>query len=977
MLPILNANADVSDNKLYIEDVPYSMSNIMPEFNISNYMFNMYDDNDFFVFSHSQILAGYGYLFNGLVDFELKKFVPIVGTRFNKKEAYEEIFTSYLAEDEAYFEAVGDEEHYVFPMIKYLLDDDSERIDVVIEGTGAINDIIKDYSGYDISTEDLKLIKSSATLGKQIDHAIKLYSFAAIYTDHVTDHYEMLDAIYDFEATNKKNKNNIFVINEESFDSAQKIYKMYSDDQKQAIANYIGKQIESKFKDLIEDGVKESISNKLSLENAFAWSKLSASLMKAYYIATDFYVYDVSRKCENLTYYNKLMERGASKFWAYNNAKDNISKDNIEKARLSAIFTLLSSRSMYQAMYESDQALENSGATYQRRIDAINEALKKLYLAKNCCLTDSGEYIDERIQELNSSMNLLTIIDENEEILYADFDKAIFGAMIKALNSYNKVYRYKVCDADNDAQYEMAINVAFDNEDEFRGTNILAENIRTANLRYHLPASTGSAWSGFIYDTLNDKLLFSNQKASTGHAYSIYSCYENGEWNTISKYERVFTANDTEPQVKECFWNGINVAEDEFRNNENELTNCQWENSDDIFNVEVHHPIENIYLSFNNYLSSEYHTTTLENAVINGSEKVYVIAVKNLFDDYLKDIDYYSIDSGFIVDCPGLKNSLLSAYTTCFIFDESEYGTRIRCQNFNEEIIIKEENGNIVSYRTEVPYKTSISPENGTLDNNILSFGKPMNGITKEEVKKLSDITLNLNARTRARSGLVLREGPSTDTKQIDLIPYGTTIVVESLNDDYKHGIINDSIVKVVYNGKTGYVCSKYLLIDNTFDMKTFTNEQKYAIGTLLYNQYNDLWFDFMHNGGIADCFVTDAIYYMEYIKLEPKGLSIDTLKSDYQLYYSKNVSDPGFDGLYIEKDGHLWHLTGYGGDPSWYYDEVVELLNISDNRISYKVVHHIAPEFYEHYGYEYREEVFSLVYDEGRWKCDRISLHN
>lgn len=964
MLPILNANADVSDNKLYIEDVPYSMSNIMPEFNISNYMFNMYDDNDFFVFSHSQILAGYGYLFNGLVDFELKKFVPIVGTRFNKKEAYEEIFTSYLAEDEAYFEAVGDEEHYVFPMIKYLLDDDSERIDVVIEGTGAINDIIKDYSGYDISTEDLKLIKSSATLGKQIDHVIKLYSFAAIYTDHVTDHYEMLDAIYDFEATNKKNKNNIFVINEESFDSAQKIYKMYSNDQKQAIANYIGKQIESKFKDLIEDGVKESISNKLSLENAFAWSKLSASLMKAYYIATDFYVYNVSRKCENLPYYNKLMERGASKFWAYNNAKDNISKDNIEKARLSAIFTLLSSRSMYQAWYESDQALENSGATYQRRIDAINEALKKLYLAKNCCLTDSGEYIDERIKLLNSSLNTVSVMDLNTYELNSIFDSSIFAALTMCFQNDDINDEYMVNDLDNDGNLELAV---YTNVSKNGGKScILFENVINPGI-YSFFGHVAAGYRVFVYDNESGKILLNNNWASASRPKIAYSEWNGQEWSLISLLSETISYDSFD--ISDCYWNNKTVSKEQFMELSDSIQN-NWENSDYIFNNYTYHNLSDITEAFSNYLS-DYYDIKSEISYMNNGIKTNIITINRIADRWLSNIVLLNdiAEENF--------NMLNYIQTTCFILDETKNGVRIRCQNYTDDVKFTVENDNIIAYKNGCPYIAKILSNDSSINKDIIILNDINSIASKESIGNLSNIPINLNAKTRARSGLVLREGPSTDTKQLDLIPYGTTIVVESLNDDYKHGIINDSMVKVVYNGKTGYVCSKYLLIDNTFDMETFTNEQKYAIGTLLYNQYNDLWFDFMHNGGIADCFVTDAIYYMEYIKLEPKGLSIDTLKSDYQLYYSKNVSDPGFDGLYIEKDGHLWHLTGYGGDPSWDYDEVVELLNSSNNRISYKVVHHIAPEFYEHYGYEYREEVFSLVYDEGRWKCDRISLHN
>ena len=120
MLPLLNSNAEVTDNKLYIENVPYSLSNIMPEFNISDYMFNIYGGD-------TKLLSGYSYLFNGLVDFELKKFVPIVGTRLNRIESYKDIFTSFLAEDEVYLEAVNNEEHWSSPIVDYVYGDASDR----------------------------------------------------------------------------------------------------------------------------------------------------------------------------------------------------------------------------------------------------------------------------------------------------------------------------------------------------------------------------------------------------------------------------------------------------------------------------------------------------------------------------------------------------------------------------------------------------------------------------------------------------------------------------------------------------------------------------------------------------------------------------------------------------------------------------------------------------------------------------------
>ena len=890
MLPLLNSNASVEEGKLYIEDVEYSMSNIMPEFNISDYMFNMYDDNDFLGLSDTQILAGYSYLFNGLVDFELKKFVPIIGARAHRIESYEEIFTSYLAEDDAYFAAIGDEEHYDLPMINYLLDDDSERINTVIEGMEAANDIVKDYSGYDISSEDLKMIKSSAALGKQLDYAIKLYSFAAIYTDHVTDHYEMLDAIYGLDFS--KIENNRIGITEESYSAAKKVYEMYSDDQKQAIANYIGKQIENKVKDMIEDGIKDGISEELALGHAFAWSKLAASVMKAYFIATDFPVYNVSRKCENLSYYNKLMERGLNQFWAYNNAYDNISRDNIEKSRLSAIFALLSSRSMYQALLDSEKAYGHTGAVYQRKIDSINEALKKMYLAKNCCLTDSEEYIDERIKLLNSSMISVSTPDSNDKKIFDDFDKAIYGAMIKAFNSYNKVYKYRVCDLDNDNQYEMAINIAFNNEDEFRGTSVLAENLTTANLRYHLPEATASAWSSFIYDTKNDRILFSEQKASVGHMYSIYSCYENDKWNVSSKYERKIIDGHDEPQVVSCFWENNDITEEQFRNNENDL-NSQWENSDEIFNIEIDYPIEIVFSNFNNYLSNNCQTSILENVTVKGNKKIYIITAKQLFDNYIQDIDYFSNVDGFLVDCPDLRNCLTSAYTTSFILDETENGTRIRCQNFNEELTIKYENNSIISYRNEVPYKISISSGNGRIDNNTITFDKPLNSINKDEAGDLSNIILNINARTRAHDGLVLREGPSVDTKQLDLIPYGTNLRVISLCNGFKYGS-GDPMVLTEYNGKRGYVHSRYILIDNNIDISSYSLEQKYAFGVLYYNQAQTITFDFWHNGGIADCTPTqeyEQVSNGNYEKLLPQGVTIAQVTSDFYKYFSTDYS--------------------------------------------------------------------------------------
>lgn len=99
----------------------------------------------------------------------------------------------------------------------------------------------------------------------------------------------------------------------------------------------------------------------------------------------------------------------------------------------------------------------------------------------------------------------------------------------------------------------------------------------------------------------------------------------------------------------------------------------------------------------------------------------------------------------------------------------------------------------------------------------------------------------------------------------------------------------------------------------------------------------------------------------------------------DYYLYYTENIpiAYEGYNGsLYKEDQGYLWRATGFGGDPSYDYDEVIEVTSISNNRIVFKVKHQLWPEFFASQGYEYKDEAFVIVLEDGRWKCDEISPH-
>lgn len=223
---------------------------------------------------------------------------------------------------------------------------------------------------------------------------------------------------------------------------------------------------------------------------------------------------------------------------------------------------------------------------------------------------------------------------------------------------------------------------------------------------------------------------------------------------------------------------------------------------------------------------------------------------------------------------------------------------------------------------------------------------------------------MNVTARVTANDGLVLREGASTESKQIDTIPYGTNVNIISLKDNYYYGRYDDLMVKVDYNGKQGYVCSYFLLVDNEIDISKYSAEQKYAFGSLLYSQTDSLSSKFVLGTGLLDCTYTNE-RFENYVKLLPAGLTINQLSDDYYKYFSKN-KPYDFDSYFLEKDGYLWKKTGFGLEPDGSYDEITEMVSASSNTIKYKATHFDNPVYSIR---EPEEHDFEICFEDNRWK--------
>lgn len=715
MLPLLNANAVVEDDCLYVEDVKYSMSNIMPEFKIEDYMYNSYNENDLGFTSSEKVLSAYSYLYNTVLNFDLKR-LTFTGRYLGKVDSYEEILTSYLAEDETYYEALKDEDDYALPLIDYLQSDDSERISTLIDAMAPAKELADSYyENSKMTFSDYESITSMAKIAEISDFAIDMYSIAAIYTDHVDDHYQMLKSVY--EIGDAKKVSFLQSLTDPSNVAANRVYATYSKDKVNMIAGIVCKQTEKALTGELQDIVLQQVAEKKGLGNGFLWSQLATCVAKEYFIATDFYVHKAASECENLGYYNRLMEQGYGQYSMYTNEYDLISHENIENMRLSAIFTLLASRSIYEALSNANEAIGNSGDIYQRKIDSINEVLKKLYLAKYCCLTDSEEYIEERVQELNNSFQNIKTYDKNHEENIQTFDKAIFGAVTDALALVGILESCIVTDADSDGKLELTVsaNITDSSLDisALNKTEIMFENIVAPGV--YAFSSTGRAQNiDCFVDNEKETVLFMDSYMAGNFMWISHSCWTGSTWEIMSEYVCESSISE-EHRVTTCYWNHETVTEEEFFSLQDEL---DGERNDlpQILNTYIDGDVADVSGEFYSHLKTHLDVQSPLAVDIDKNGTVeQVIAVNNLTSLWRENTVFFN-ESGE-QDFTGFDN----VKSTIFVLDEYDGRVRIRSENFDREISLSVVDGSIV-VNNDTNLSLEYSAEEDTLETNFLKI---------------------------------------------------------------------------------------------------------------------------------------------------------------------------------------------------------------------------------------------------------------
>lgn len=893
MLPLLNAHAVVENNCLYVENIEYSLSNIMPEFEINDYMFNMYHDNDILGFSHSQILVGWSYLYNTVMEQDLNRVLILP----HNEEAYEDIFKSFLIEDDVFLETISKDEQYSLPLVDYLMSDEIEPLkriketyDIAYEEIEIEHqEMLKKYPTIDSYTNEYTNSKLLLDFFNGAEWAMKIYSFSAIYADHVEDHYQMLNSIYRFDYFDRNNLG-------ADFSAASNVYRMFSNETNKAVLQFV-----------MNESIDYAIDNLSDLiVTPYIGPNIVTAITKYYFSTYGAYIDVVASNCENLGRYNKLMERGLNKYKEYD---INISKDNIENKRLSAIFTLLSSRSIYQALCNSDQSIGNNGVIYQKKVDSINEILKKFYLAKNCCLTDSEEYIDERIEMLNSTIDTVAFIDENSIEQYEwQLSAKVYNRTGGILYSEERTDSTSICVIPDEEEVTI---ISFPEK-------YLAGESSLIKVEYNWQVGYINT-NDIIFDATIDLNELSNSEAC--------------EIGTLLYNQYLQLCKDF------SFNGGIRHA--------------RFSNDSDAFDFEyirlepAELSLEQLKMDYQRYFSSQSKLNLLDIYI---ERNGYLWKKRVVYGEEWKDKTMVT----------NIKR--ISSKEIIFTIDTF--------RTYNE--------GDSMTYKTD--FKIAFEEGFWKYVECLPSDANDMNNsnmISKNEVGDLSTIELNLEAKVIGKDGVILRKNDSEESKQLDNIPYGTTIKIISLNSNYKcYGTTDESMVKVEYKGQYGYVPSYSLLVDNAVDISRYSPEQVFAYCTLNHNQMIELYLAFERSGGLFNCTFADE-YDENYNKLLPAGLKKEQLISDFNMYFSFNGWNDlreRLNELYKEKNGFLWVATGYGGFVDWQYDEVTEVISISDNKIKYKNVHYIIPEYYEAVGYKQREEYYELNLIDGRWKYSDCS---
>lgn len=408
MLPILNASIyEIKNSVIYIANNRISLAEILYEFDIQDYWFNMSDE-----FANKDFLAVAfvipSYLFDTVVNFRYNRLD--IFTHSGEYSDYKDIFSGFLVDDNLYLEAMAkepnalDEASDFFTSVNstskklnsiYGWVEQAGKSEIDSNTGGKLLDALKEsYDSKELEYDNLKGLNDAWTSGAvSFADVFESLNYAYTYITQVEDNRKMLNSVYN---VNKKMHNK-----EVDRRAAKQVYDLYGE----KVVTAITKEIAGSF---TEDAIKDLVSPIAIYE---ATAKVAGIAINA---VVPYDADDIAK----MPLYANIISSASSKYLSYSTETD----EETTNLRLSLLLSMISSKKCFEIMKDAFDGAGKNGSYYQSKIKKIDKLIMALYMAEENTEFDSYEHFEEYSSKYKKTIEKSGVLNSLAEYTADEFD---------------------------------------------------------------------------------------------------------------------------------------------------------------------------------------------------------------------------------------------------------------------------------------------------------------------------------------------------------------------------------------------------------------------------------------------------------------------------------------------------------------------------------------------------------------------------
>lgn len=378
MLPVLNADIyEVKDNIIYISNNKLSLAEVLYDFDISDYYFNMsgefYDSN-----SMTLLTIVPSFVWDSITNWRYNRLDIVYNS--GEYNDYKDAFSAFLSDDNLYLKAMAEDASAIDSTVKFFnkANDTAKdmksvydwvetagKSEISSEAGGVLLDLLKAYydSG-DLKTDDLKGLNDAWTGGKiSFGDCIEILTYVYTYATQIEDNRQMLNAVYNVDSKISKK--------EADRKAAKQVYDLYGDN-----------VIPALYKEVVTTVATDTIEDLSPIGVYKATAKVAGTVLET------FMPFEPSEVAK-LPIYSDIVLSALSKYRTFDTTTD----ESTENLRLSLLLCMISSKKCFEVM---EDVFEKDGVSYyEEQIQDIEQLIMALYFVEENTDFDSFEHFEE------------------------------------------------------------------------------------------------------------------------------------------------------------------------------------------------------------------------------------------------------------------------------------------------------------------------------------------------------------------------------------------------------------------------------------------------------------------------------------------------------------------------------------------------------------------------------------------------------